>query len=68
MPNVFTIGPAGRHLSHIFEFVTRNHLQMSLAARGVNLFSQCPFAYEYVCTCAEFGPDRSSGLEAVPDL
>ena len=51
VPNLVPIGPALWHLSHIFEFVTPNPLQVPLGARGVNLFSRCPFADEsaYVC-------------------
>ena len=55
------------HLSNIFEFVTPNPLQMSLGARGANLFSLFPFPDE-LYTYAMFGPDRSRGLEAFPDL
>ena len=61
VPNLGMIGTAIWHISHIFEFVT---LTPSLGLEGLILFSLCQYMY----TCAKFGPDRSSGLEALPDL
>ena len=51
VPNVFPIGTAVWHLSHIFEFVTPDALQIPLGARGVNYFRLCHFPGEsgYVC-------------------
>ena len=42
-------------------------LQIPLGARGFNVLA---YAHSLVnlYTCAKFDPDRSSGLEAIPDL
>ena len=67
MPNLVVIGTAVWHLYHIFEFVTPDPLQMADGARGVNFLAYVNSLLN-LYTCAKFGPDRSSGLEAFPDL
>ena len=68
VPNLFTIGPAVWHLSNIFEFVTpKPPSNVPWGSRGwffVAYFHSLVNLY----TCAKFGPDRSSGLEAFPAL
>ena len=61
VPNLFPIGTAVWHVSHIFECLIPNPLQITNGYGEVNLFSRCPFPDESA-SCVNFGCDRSSGL------
>ena len=67
VPNLVTIGTGVWHISHIFEFVTTDPLQMPL---GLDVLIYLAHVHSLVnlYTCDKFGPGRSRGLEAFTDL
>ena len=67
VPNLFTIGTSVWHIFDSFEFATQTPLKCPLGIEGLLWLAYFHFLMN-LYTCAKFGPDRSRGLEAFPDL